>query len=93
MQRCRQGRGIVLLEYYCISIDVLLSLVQGELVKIRLFHESIQAGSLPHRLFTIPGTNLLPLSALQVAHVDPVESSYRVKLENLFIRISLQAAE
>ena len=83
----------VLLEYYCISIDVLLSLVQGELVKIRLFHESIQAGCLPHRLFTIPGTNLLPLSALQVAQVDPVESSYRVKLENLFIRISLQAAE
>ena len=80
----------VLLEY-CISIDVLLSLVQGELVKIRLFHESIQAGSLPHRLFTIPGTNLLPLSALQVAQVDPEESSYRVKL--LFIRISLQAAE
>ena len=71
----------VLLKYYCISIDVLLSLVQGELVKIRLFHESIQAGSLPHRLFTIPGTNLLPLSALQVAHVDPVESSYRVKLD------------
>jgi len=38
---------------------------EGELVKVRLFHESIQAGSLPHRLFTVPGTNLLPLSALQ----------------------------
>jgi len=38
---------------------------EGELVKVRLFHESIQDGSLPHRLFTVPGTNLLPLSALQ----------------------------
>merc|ERR1712192_234579 len=38
---------------------------KGELVKVRLFHESIQAGSLPHRLFTDPATNLLPLSALQ----------------------------
>jgi len=38
---------------------------EGELVKVRLFHESIQAGSLPRRLFTDPATNLLPLAALQ----------------------------
>merc|ERR1719209_1145519 len=38
---------------------------EGELVKVRLFHESIQDGALPHRLFTIPGTDLLPLAALQ----------------------------
>merc|ERR1712192_5562 len=38
---------------------------EGELVKVRLIHESIQAGSLPHRLFTDPVTNLFPLSALQ----------------------------
>jgi len=38
---------------------------EGELVKVRLFHEAIQDGSSPHRLFTIPGTNLLPLAALQ----------------------------
>ena len=38
--------------------------IQGESVRVRLFHASGQG--LPHRLYTNRGTNLLPLSALQV---------------------------
>ena len=44
--------------------------IQGESVRVRLFHASGQG--LPHRLFTNRGTNLLPLSALQVENAPTI---------------------
>ena len=50
--------------------DAPLISIQGESVRVRLFHASGQG--LPHRLFTNRGTNLLPLSALQVENAPTI---------------------